>query len=153
MKKIGKKVLDMIGFLIAMLSGALMSVQGVWNTQVTKQTGLYVSNMWVQATALVVCLIAWVVMGRDSVASIAKVEPRYLLLGGALGAGITWTVIKSIASLGPAQASLFIVITQITVSYFIQLFGIFGEDKQPFEWNKVIGILIAIGGIWLFSRK
>ena len=28
----------MFGFLIAILSGALMSVQGVFNTQVTKQT-------------------------------------------------------------------------------------------------------------------
>ena len=28
----------MIGFLIALLSGALMSIQGVFNTQVTKTT-------------------------------------------------------------------------------------------------------------------
>ena len=30
----------MTGFLIALLSGALMSVQGVFNTQVTKTTGI-----------------------------------------------------------------------------------------------------------------
>ena len=36
----------MTGFLIALLSGALMSVQGVFNTQVTKTTGLWVSNVW-----------------------------------------------------------------------------------------------------------
>ena len=29
----------MVGFLIAVLSGALMSVQGVFNTQVTKASG------------------------------------------------------------------------------------------------------------------
>ena len=34
----------MIGFLIALLSGALMSVQGVFNTQVTKTTGMWVST-------------------------------------------------------------------------------------------------------------
>ena len=34
----------MAGFLIALLSGALMSVQGVFNTQVTKTTGVWVSN-------------------------------------------------------------------------------------------------------------
>ena len=38
----------MAGFLIALLSGALMSVQGVFNTQVTKSTGIWVSNGWVQ---------------------------------------------------------------------------------------------------------
>ena len=34
----------MIGFLIALLSGALMSIQGVFNTQVTKTTGMWVGN-------------------------------------------------------------------------------------------------------------
>ena len=46
----------MIGFLIALLSGALMSIQGVFNTQVTKTTGMWVGNGWVQFTAFAVCL-------------------------------------------------------------------------------------------------
>ena len=29
-----------------------------------------------------------------------EVQPRYMLLGGAIGAGITWTVIKSMDQLG-----------------------------------------------------
>ena len=33
----------MIGFFIALLSGAMMSIQGVFNTQVTKTTGVWVS--------------------------------------------------------------------------------------------------------------
>ena len=36
-----------------------MSVQGVFNTQVTKQTSLWVSAGWVQFTALLVCIGAW----------------------------------------------------------------------------------------------
>ena len=93
----------MIGFLIALLSGALMSVQGVFNTQVTKTTGMWVSNGWVQLTAFAVCVAAWFITGRDSIATLAKVEPKYVLLGGVIGAGITWTVIKSIEMLGPAK--------------------------------------------------
>lgn len=38
----------MIGFLIAVISGLLMSVQGVFNTQVTKTTGMWVANAFVQ---------------------------------------------------------------------------------------------------------
>ncbi len=143
----------MIGFLIALLSGALMSVQGVFNTQVTKTTGMWVSNGWVQLTAFVVCVLAWVVMGRDSVASLAKVEPKYVLLGGVIGAGITWTVIKSIEMLGPAKSALLIVIAQLLVSYLIELFGLFGVEGQPFSWRKFIGLLVAMGGIALFQWK
>lgn len=141
----------MIGFLIAMFSGAFMAIQGVFNTQVTKTTGMWVSNGWVQFSALLVCIVAWLVTGRDSIATIAKVEPKYVLLGGAIGAGITWTVIKSIDQLGPAKATLFIIATQILVSYLIELFGLFGEDKQPFEWRKLIGIGVALIGIVIFQ--
>ena len=67
----------MTGFLIALLSGALMSVQGVFNTQVTKTTGMWVSNGWVQFSAFLLCAVAWLIAGRDSVGALWKVEPRY----------------------------------------------------------------------------
>ena len=109
----------MTGFLIALLSGALMSVQGVFNTQVTKTTGLWVSNIWVQLSAFLACLAVWFLAGRADVTALAKVEPKYMLLGGVIGAGITWTVVKSMASLGPAKAALLIVISQLIVAYVI----------------------------------
>ena len=143
----------MAGFLIAILSGALMSVQGVFNTQVTKTTGMWVSNGWVQLTAFLLCVAAWFVTGRDSISTLFKVEPRYVLLGGVIGAGITWTVIKSVEQLGPAKSALLIVIAQLAVSYLIELFGMFGMDKSPFEWRKLIGMGIALLGVAIFQWK
>lgn len=141
----------MTGFLIALLSGALMSIQGVFNTQVTKTTGVWVSNGWVQLSAFAVCLAVWFAAGRDSVAQLWKVEPRYMLLGGVIGAGITWTVIKSIDALGPAKSALLIVIAQLAVSYIIELFGMFGMEKEPFDWRKAGGLLLAVIGITIFQ--
>lgn len=143
----------MIGFFIALLSGALMSIQGVFNTQVTKTTGMWVSNGWVQLTAFAVCLAAWLITGRDSVAALAKVEPKYVLLGGVIGAGITWTVIKSMEQLGPAKAALLIVISQLIVAYVVELLGLFGVEKEPLEWRKVIGMVIALIGVAIFQWK
>lgn len=74
----------MTGFFIALLSGALMSVQGVFNTQVTKTTGMWVSNAWVQLSAFAICLVMWLIMGRDSIATIGEVQPKYMLLGGVI---------------------------------------------------------------------
>lgn len=143
--------MKMIGFFIALLSGALMSIQGVFNTQVTKTTGVWVSNGWVQITAFAVCLAAWLFTGRNSIGAIAKVEPRYMLLGGAIGAVITWTVIRSVEALGPARSALLIVIAQLAVSYLIQLFGLFGMEREPFEWRKLGGLLLAVIGIAIFQ--
>ena len=141
----------MIGFFIALLSGSLMSIQGVFNTQVTKTTGVWVSNGWVQLSAFAVCFAVWLFTGRDSVAAIAKVEPKYMLLGGAIGAFITWTVIKSIDALGPAKSALLIVIAQLAVSYLIELFGLFGMEREPFDWRKLGGLVLAVVGIVIFQ--
>ena len=141
----------MIGFFIALVSGALMSVQGVFNTQVTKTTGMWVSNGWVQLSAFAVCLVAWFIAGRDDVMTIAKVEPKYMLIGGVIGAGITWTVIKSMEQLGPAKAALLIVISQLIIAYVIELLGLFGVDKQPVDWRKIGGMALALIGVAIFQ--
>lgn len=141
----------MIGFLIAVISGLLMSVQGVFNTQVTKTTGMWVANAFVQFTAFLVCIAIWVISDRTSFGTLLKVEPQYMLIGGILGAGITYTVIKAMDMMGPAKAVMMIVTAQILVAYLIELFGLFGVEKQPFSWRKVIGILLAAGGIILFK--
>ena len=141
----------MIGFFIALVSGALMSVQGVFNTQVTKTTGMWVSNGWVQLSAFAVCLVAWFIAGRDDVMTIARVEPKYMLLGGVIGAGITWTVIKSMEQLGPAKAALLIVISQLIIAYVIELLGLFGVDKQPVDWRKIGGMALALIGVAIFQ--
>jgi Uncharacterized protein conserved in bacteria len=141
----------MIGIFIALISGALMSVQGVFNTGITKNTSLWVSTCWVQFTALLVCLIAWFIKDKSSFIELAKVDNKYMLLGGVIGAFITVTVIKSMDNLGPAKAVMIIVISQLIVAYIIELLGIFGVDKQPFQWKKVIGMAIAIVGVILFK--
>lgn len=141
----------MWGVLIALISGALMSIQGVFNTEVTKNTSMWVSNTWVQATALLVCITGWIITGRESFGGLFKLDSKYMLLGGVIGAFITFTVIKSMSELGPARAVMLIVVAQLLVAYLIEVFGIFGVDKTGFEWKKVIGMALAIVGIIIFK--
>ena len=141
----------MFGFFIALLSGAFMSIQGVFNTQVTKSSSIWVANAFVQFTALLVCIAAWLVTDRSSFGQVFKVQPKYMLLGGAIGAFITYTVIKGMEMLGPARAVMIIVISQLIVAYLIELFGMFGVEKQPLEFRKIAGMGVAIAGIIIFK--
>lgn len=143
----------MSGILIALISGALMSIQGVFNTEVTKQTSLWVSNSWVQFSALLVCLGAWLFKGRESFGMLLQVDKKYLLLGGVIGAFITLTVIMSMNQLGPAKAALLIVVAQLAVAYVIELFGLFGVEKAAFSWTKAAGLLVSVIGIVIFKWK
>ena len=141
----------MFGVITALVSGALMSIQGVFNTDVTKQTSLWVSASFVQFTALLVCLAAWLICDRTSFRSLFEISDKYVLLGGVIGAFITATVIWSMNGLGPAKAAMLIVISQLTVAWGIELAGIFGMEKQPFSMRKLLGLLIAAAGVITFE--
>lgn len=143
----------MWGWLIALVSGALMSIQGVLNTGLTKQTSVWVANSWVQGTALFVCLGAWLIKERKSFGALFQVDSKYLLLGGIIGAFITLTVILSMDQLGPAKSVLIIVVSQIVAAYLIELFGLFGAEKVDFQWSKCIGMIVAVIGILIFKWK
>lgn len=141
----------MVGFLIAMLSGALMSIQGVFNTGVTKSSSIWVAAGFVQITAFITCVVMWFVDGRPQIMGLFGVQPKIALLGGVIGAFITFTVIKSMSTLGVAKAEITIVVTQIAVAYLIELFGLFGSQKTEFSWMKLLGIAVAIAGVVIFS--
>ena len=99
----------------------------------------------------VICVLAWIFTGRQSVSALWQVDNKYTLLGGVIGAFITITVIQSMGALGPAKAAMLIVISQLIVAYVIELLGMFGTMQQPFEWRKILGMLIAIAGIVIFK--
>lgn len=144
----------MFGFIIALISGALMSVQGVFNTAVTKQSSTWTTSTFVQLTGFMACLLIWFFSERDqSFWMLAKVTPKYLLLGGIMGAGITFTVIRSISALGPAQSAMLIVSAQTIVSYLIELFGLFGTQKAEFQWIKLLGVGLFVTGLVIFKWK
>lgn len=140
-------VMGTMGWIISMLSGILMSLQGVFNTQVNEQSSLWVSTVWAQFSALLVCLLCWGFADRASFMLLKEVTPRYLLAGGILGAGITVTVILGMKWIGPAQSTVFIVVAQMVFSWLVEKCGWFGVEKTPFSWLQMGGILLAAAGL------
>ncbi|NLE25694.1 MAG: DMT family transporter [Clostridiaceae bacterium] len=142
----------MVGILFALLAGLLMSVQGVFNTRVMDSSNMWATNSWVQFTAFAASIIVWFFAGRENLFSVFNVDNKLYLFGGVIGAFITFTVIKSISGLGPAYATMLILLAQLVVSCLIEAFGFFGTEKVCFDWSKLIGVALMIAGIIIFKR-
>ncbi len=145
----------MFGWVAALISGALMSIQGIFNTEVTKQTGTWLTNSFVQLTGFFLCVIIWFFKEKKKhpPMEIIAVEPKYYLLGGIIGAFITFTVIAGMSTLGPAKAVMLIVAAQLIVAYLIEVFGIFGVEKTGFDWMKLLGTGLFLAGIFVFKAR
>ncbi|MGI6050008.1 MAG: DMT family transporter [Acetivibrionales bacterium] len=142
----------MTGILLALLAGLLMSVQGVFNTRIMEQSNMWATNSWVHITAFALSIGVWFFTGRENLLSVFDVSNKLYLLGGIIGAFITFTVIKSISGLGPAHATMLILLAQLVVSYLIEVFGLFGTEKVDFEWIKLVGVVLMIAGIVVFNK-
>lgn len=136
--------------IIALISGLLMSIQGVWNTRLTEKLGIWFANSIEQMGGLL-CALVILFFVRDANLTGLKSVNKVYLLSGFIGAGIVYTVILSISKLGPAPATMLILIAQMIGAYLIQLFGWFGEEKVPFQWIKLVGVCIILVGIVVFQ--
>lgn len=132
-----------------------MSIQGIFNTEVTDKTGAWITNVFVQFTGFLVCMLIWFIKERKTTqaADLLSVEPKYLLTGGILGAFITFTVITGMSILGPAKAVMLIVSSQLIVAYLTEVFGMFGVEKVGFDWMKLLGTALFLAGIIVFKSR
>ncbi len=137
----------MIGFIFAIIAGSFMAIQGVFNTRLAQSSSLWVSNSWVHLTGLIVCIALWLFTGKQSLKPLLLASNRWYLLGGVLGAIIVFSVIKSMAALGPSVAVMTFLSAQLITAYVIELFGLFGTETVSFDFKKAIGMALVIGGI------
>lgn len=142
----------MTGILFALLAGLLMSVQGVFNTRLMDSSNMWTTNSWVHLTAFATSILIWFFTGRENLLSVFHVSNKLYLLSGIIGALITFTVIKGISELGPAYATMLILLAQLVTSCLIEAFGLFGTEKMCFEWSKLIGAALMVAGIIVFQK-
>ena len=140
----------MLGIICAIISGIAMSVQGVFNTRLGEKIGVWETTLLVQAIALIVSLIVFF-FWRDGSYTNLKEANKIYLLGGVLGVVITFTVMKSVASMGPTLGIGIILISQLLAATLIDAFGLFGSEKINFSLNHFLGITIMITGIVIFK--
>lgn len=141
----------MSGFIFAIIAGSFMAIQGVFNTRLSESSSLWVANTVVHGTGLLVCILLWVFTGRPSFEPLLQVSSKWYYLGGVLGAAIIFAVIKSISALGPSVAVMSFLSAQLITAYLIEIFGLFGTEAVSFDFKKVIGMALVIGGVIVFK--
>ena len=96
----------MFGVFVALVSGALMSLQGVFNTEVTKQSSIWAAAGWVQLTAFATCLLFYFFSGRGEIMGMFSIDRKYMLLGGVMGAFFFLMVLRRTRSTRPPCSAL-----------------------------------------------
>lgn len=146
--------LSIVAMLVAAMAGLLMAVQGTFNARLSKVVGLVEATLLVHLIGLVT--IAIILLAQNSVVGgLIRIcqAPRYTLLGGALGVAIIYGVAGAIPKLGVAVATTAIITGQILTAVLIDHFGLFGMERVPLSWHRVVGAVLLAAGVWFLLRR
>lgn len=129
------------------LAGLLMVVQGTLNTQLSKAIGRVEGLLVVQTVGLLTSalLLFPFRLGGEGLGQLRQ-APWYTLLGGVLGAAIVFSVVAAMSRLSIATATTAILVAQILGAAVIDHFGLFGVDRLPFGWLKLVGVGLFAAG-------
>ena len=141
----------LVGFLFCILAGAAMSVQGVMNTRLNEGIGGMEATVFVQGSALLLCLAALMIWHNGSFTRLGEVPALYRL-GGLLAPVITITVMLGMKQLRPTVAVSTILIAQLSTAALIDAFGLLGTEKTAPGWQMFAGLGLMVGGVILLKH-
>ncbi len=142
----------MLSFFCAAAAGAAMALQGTFNTAAGKVIGYAENTLVVHVIgAAVIGLLLLFGVGKGDFSRLAQV-PWYGYLGGVLSAVIIFGVIFAMDRLGVGSATAVIILFQIGAAVLIVCFGLFGAEKIPFAFSRLLGIALLVIGTKLVLR-
>lgn len=141
----------MIIALTAGLAGAVqVAVMGRFGERVGAWEALAFS-----ASLTALLALAGLLLVRRGIGSLgsALTAPKWLWLGGAMGAMIVLSITVIGPSLGTTAAVSLLIAGQLVAATVIDRFGWFGYERVPLDWARVLGIVLLALGAALTIRR
>ena len=144
-----------LGIFLIFLSGLGNPVQTAVNGRLRSLIGSPIVASTVSFTVglLALCILTLLTQGTLLVPSGIAVEvPWWAWLGGVMGViGLTGNIVL-FPKLGSVQTVLMPTLGQILMSMLIDTFGWFGTTPIPFGWNRTVGVLLVLCGLFAYMR-
>jgi bacterial/archaeal transporter family-2 protein len=142
----------MIGVVLAVIAGILISLQNVFNARVSEKTGPWATTTLVLGLGLVCSLPVFYGIEQRSLFDMGNVNPIFLF-SGVFGVGIVFFLMRGVTLIGPAYAISIALISQIVIAFVINTGGWFGFEASALTWEKLLGILLLIGGVLVYKLE
>lgn len=139
-----------ISVLLAFSAGLLGALQGTINAQAGKVFGQFAMIIGVSLTQV---FIASMILMREGWSAFAPVFSPWMIVAGALGVIMMFSISSSISSIGTLPVFVLVILGQIIASALIDHFGLFGTTR-PLSLQKLGSIFVIMMGVfWLVKSS
>jgi transporter family-2 protein len=139
-----------LGLLLALIAGWLVSLQNIFNSKVNERAGSWATTTLVLGMGFLSSLTIGVIFEGEHLFTLQNMKPWYWI-SGLIGVGVVICLVQGIRLLGPTYAISIVLTSQLGFALLWDSLGWLGLDKVPFTFNQLIGVLVIVGGIFLFK--
>lgn len=140
----------LIGILLALIAGSLVSLQNIFNSKVNEQTGSWSTTTLVLGMGFIASLLMGVIMEGTNMFTLQHMQPWYWF-SGMIGVGVVICLVQATRLLGPTYAISIVLTSQLGFALLWDSLGWLGLERVPFSINKLIGVIVIVGGILVFK--
>ncbi len=141
-----------IGMIIAVIAGAAISLQTVFNNKVNEQTGSWTTTTLALGMGFIFAATATIMIEGRELGKLLEMDSWYWY-GGVIGVGVVFCLVQAIKRLGPTFTISIVLVAQLGTALFWDSMGWLGLEKIPFSFMKLAGILLIISGVVVFSYR
>ncbi|WP_342429583.1 DMT family transporter [Neobacillus sp. FSL H8-0543] len=139
-----------IGLLFAILAGALVGLQNIFNSKVNERTGSWATTTLVLGLGSLASLTFGLLFEGGQLFNLQNMKLWYWF-SGVLGVGVVVCLVQGIKLLGATYAIAIALTSQLVFALLGDSFGWLGLNKVPFTINQLVGVLVIVGGIVVFK--
>lgn len=139
----------MKGILYAVIGGALITLQGVFNAKLSSDIGIWSTSTITHFIGFIFALLI-TLLTKEPLIHIKKAKSFYLV-GGIFGSIIVFSEIFSIKLLGITLTAVVLMIAQLLSALFVELIGLFEFKKIKLEKKHIIGVSFICLGLIVFN--
>ncbi|MBV8256255.1 MAG: DMT family transporter [Actinobacteria bacterium] len=139
---------------LAVLAGLAGSVQVALMSRLGDRIGVLEALAFSTLVTAVIAALALVVV-RHSLSGYAAAlhQPWWMLGGGVMGALIVFTITYAGPRIGVAATVGILIAGQLVMGAAIDRWGLFGSDRIPIHWPRLLGIALLAAGAALSLKK
>ncbi|APP16927.1 MULTISPECIES: DMT family transporter [Bacillus] len=139
-----------IGIILAVTAGALVSLQTIFNSKVNEQTGSWSTTTLVLGMGFIASLLMGLLLEGTGMFQLRHMEAWYWI-SGAIGVGVVICLVQSIKRLGPTYGISIVLTSQLGCALLFDSLGWLGLEKVTFSFTKLLGVLVIVAGILVFK--
>ncbi|WP_165998903.1 DMT family transporter [Bacillus sp. Cs-700] len=137
-------------YLLALLAGAALSVEGAIYGELGKSIGKLESSFYNFAVGTIIIGIVVLFLGKGSLSYTFK-APKWQLSGGFLGVIYLTILVIGVPIVGVGLAMISVIVGQMAMSMIIEHKGWFGSKATKVKKEKIMAVLLmAIALILIF---